>query len=37
MLDSQCTIEHSTLNIEHYGCCRFTSDDQRETRRKEWI
>ncbi len=24
MLNLQCSIEHSTLNIEHYGCSRFT-------------
>ncbi len=28
MLDSQCSIEHSTLNIEHYGCSHYTNDDQ---------
>jgi len=26
MLDSQCSIEHSTLNIERYRCSRFTND-----------
>ena len=24
MLNFRCSIEHSTLNIEHYGCLRFT-------------
>ena len=24
MRNSRCSIEHSTLNIEHYGHCRFT-------------
>jgi len=24
MLNFRCSIEHSTLNIEHYGYCRFT-------------
>ena len=24
MLNFRCSIEHSTLNIEHYDCSRFT-------------
>src|SRR6266850_7337011 len=24
MINFRCSIEHSTLNIEHYGYCRFT-------------
>jgi hypothetical protein len=24
MRNSRCSIEHSTLHIEHYGYCRFT-------------
>ena len=29
MLNFRCSIEHSTFNIEHYGCLRFANDASR--------